>query len=181
MTEAEQLILEKLSTMEEAIKLLLVNDVLKDAEKLAGQDLKHPVQQNSTSKTEEMQKKVKTLNARIKTLQELSESKDRTIKAKEERIQLLQKATQDLKNQLEAKKKKENYDQYINRKCILRTQTVYEDNTALRQKCTGNNAVGKEFIIDDYDNALGMYHIIQNTNKKKRFHFWVNIKGVNIL
>ena len=208
MTETEKLILNKLNTMEEALKMLLVNDVLKDAENLTGQNQVSVRQHELQSKIDELQKRLKeketeiskllsqleTQKGRIKTLQDMSGSKDRTIQTKEERIQILQqsvKTKDDSISRLQSQIEKQQMEiealqqgemgAYINRICILRTGEVYEDNTAFRQKCYVHNAVGKYFIIDDYDTALGMFHISQNTNKKKHYHFWVNVNGVDII
>ena len=106
MTDSEQQILAKLSNMEEALKLLLVNDVLQDAESLTNQVMQSDTVENQQNlrkiidlqqevsadekKILDLQKQIKTLKSRIDTLQQLTESKDRTIQAKEERITNLQ-------------------------------------------------------------------------------------------
>ena len=104
MTDSERKILAKLDTLEEAMKMLLVNDILKDAENLTGQNQVSVRQHELQSKIDELQKRLKeketeiskllsqleTQKGRIKTLQDMSGSKDRTIQTKEERIQILQ-------------------------------------------------------------------------------------------
>ena len=118
MTDSERKILAKLDTLEEAMKMLLVNDILKDAENLTGQNQVSVRWHELQSKIDELQKLLKTKEdeisklqsqieaqkSRIKTLQELSDSKDRTIQTKEERIQIFQKTVQDLQNQLKNQK-----------------------------------------------------------------------------
>ncbi len=96
---------EKMSLVEEALKMLLINDVLNDADTFSEKtiSISNPTNtlQQENDNLKQKQKKLESENsklrsqlesyqARIKTLQELSDSKERTLKAKEEYIQLLQ-------------------------------------------------------------------------------------------
>ena len=123
MTDSEriQILLEKAGNIEEALKMILVNDVLTDAESLM-QENSVPMSEVSALQKEyqdeianlqkalkEKEKKLKTLQsqletqkktsethkARIQTLQQSIESKERTLKTKEERIQSLQRSVEE--------------------------------------------------------------------------------------
>ena len=98
MTDSDkiQLILEKASIMEEAMKLLLVNDVLIDAESLTEQDKKDELQQKidelqkmmeeKDSEINRLQFQLETHKAKMKDLQQL---KDEVIQAKIQEIKIL--------------------------------------------------------------------------------------------
>ncbi len=197
--EQNKAILDKLNILEEAIKMLLVNDVLKDAENLTGQDKNSALQGELQQKIDELQKMLEAKNSefnrlqsqlenqksRIKTLQELSDSKDRTIQTKEEWIQILQKTVQDFNNQplknIELEKKRK---QCIGKLCSFpyTKETFHKDNKGrfIPDAFIPGNAKNRTYEIIEYsESGNGMFYIFSE-GRKVDFGFWIPAENFNI-
>ena len=85
MTDSEkiQILLDRMAIVEEAMKMLLVNDVLKDANSFSTESELSKMQKEYQQKIEELQKTLETQKNKIQTLQELADSRKRTIQTKD--------------------------------------------------------------------------------------------------
>ena len=92
MTDSEkiQILLDRMAIVEEAMKMLLVNDVLKDANSFSTESELSKMQKEYQQKIEELQKTLETQKNKIQTLQELADSRKRTIQTKDICIETLQ-------------------------------------------------------------------------------------------
>ena len=194
MTESEREILNKLGTLEETMKMLLVNDVLKDAENLMGQG-KSPAPQGESQKIEELCKlieekdnkiadlkyQIESHKSRIKTLQLLSDKKDKTIQAKDERIQILQKTVQDFNQQKNIIELDEKRKQCIGKYCHFPhcTETFHKDNKGrfIPNSYIPKNANNRTYKIIEYSD--GMFYIFSK-GKTADFDFWVPVDAFDI-
>ncbi len=181
------MILNKLNTMEEAMKMLLISDVLKDAENLTARPSDFSKQQEEyeqkitelQAECEKLQTQLETQKSRIKTLQELSDSKDKTIQSKEEQIQVLQKQSQI------AKGTKVISNEQIGCQCTIKAEyfpkvySSYED-AGCDRTCWASYADGRIYDIVDFSSVYNMFRIIAN-GKRHFYSYWISVEGVDII
>ncbi len=181
------LMFDKLSVLEESMKIILVNDVLKDAERITDsetrqsrkdEELQDQVDilkmqlENSADTITRLQQQNEQYRRRIQTLQELVDSKDRTIQAKEKRIELLQGSTVNKPERSGSNSNQFKIGQRVklSRSCIVYYENYNSDKKSITSFIAG--AYSKEYTIEDaYDTR---YKLSYRNPNGYNYDFWVD-------
>lgn len=170
MTESERIIHDRLDTIEEALKILLVNDVIKDTETLAEQSKKRSVRKD-TKKEKEYQQKIEELQGTLQSKDDKINTLQKQLKTKEERVSSLQ-------NQLETQKKRVQTLQQLS-ESKDRTIQIKEERIQVLQKQIANYEAATQ-NPEAYRLIGKKWNIVSGTAQELVFDAYESVNGTPV-